>query len=188
MGRPASDKRERLLSAAADAFRRHGIARTSLVDVARDAGVASGNIFYYFRSKDELASAVVDQWCDRLSAIFAEIDTLPDPIARIHAFLDRAAANRAFYVESGCPLAGLSRDLLSQEGVSQARANRAHALQISWLETQFAATGLAPDVARRRALFLLSGLQGSFVLGHASRDDGVIADVVADLKRWLDAR
>ena len=122
-----------------------------------------------------------------MSAIFAEIDAVPDPMARLRAFLDRAGANRAFYVESGCPLAGLSRDLLLREE-RPVLANRAHALQIAWLETQFAATGLAPDVARRRALFLLSGLQGSFVLGHAASDDGVIADVVADLKRWLDAR
>lgn len=188
MGRPASDKRERLTSAAADAFRHHGIARTSLVEVARDAGVAPGNVFYYFRSKDELASAVVDQWCDRVSAIFGEIDATPDPIARIHAFLDRAAANRAFYVESGCPLAGLSRDLLSRERGKLALANRVHALQIAWLETQFVTAGESPTSAGRNARFLLSGLQGSFVLGHASRDGGVITDVVADLKRWLDAR
>lgn len=188
MGRPASDKREKLLSAATDAFRRRGIPRTSLVDVARDAGVAPGNVFYYFRSKDELASAVVEHWCDRVSSLFAEIEATPEPIDRIHHFLDLAAANRGFYVESGCPLAGLSRDLLSPETERPALANRAHALQIAWLEAQFAAAGDGLDTARRHARFLLSGLQGSFVLGHASRDDGVIADVVADLKRWLDAR
>jgi len=186
MGRHASDKRERLVSAAADAFRRRGIGHTALADVARAADVAPGNVFYYFRSKNELASAVVEDWCARLAVIFADLDAVGGPLARLHAFLDRAAGNRAFYVESGCPLAGLSRDLRLGESDLATLAPRAHAVQLEWLEQQFAAVGCAAGVAERRARFLLSTLQGSFVLGNAQDDEMLIAGVVVDLKAWLD--
>ena len=186
MGRPASDKRQRLVSAAADSFRRRGVPRTALGDVARAAGVAPGNVYYYFQSKDDLASAVVEEWCARLAAIFAELDAVGDPLARLHVFLDRAAGNRAFYVESGCPLAGLSRDLRLGESDLATLAPRAHAVQLEWIERQFSAMGCGPEIVARRARFLLSTLQGSFVLGHAQDDENLIAGVVDDLKAWLD--
>jgi TetR/AcrR family transcriptional repressor of nem operon len=67
MGRPASDKRERPVFSAIEQFHQNGYARTSLVDVAKAADLSAGNIFYYFKAKDDLARAVIDEWCSRLA-------------------------------------------------------------------------------------------------------------------------
>src|SRR5918995_4936546 len=52
--RPTADKRERILTAAIKTFARHGFFNAQVADVARAAGVASGTVYLYFRSKDDV--------------------------------------------------------------------------------------------------------------------------------------
>src|SRR5688500_20334525 len=56
-GRPQSgsgDKRERILDAAERVFARVGFFAARVSDIAREAGVADGTIYLYFKSKDDL--------------------------------------------------------------------------------------------------------------------------------------
>jgi AcrR family transcriptional regulator len=51
--------RERILTAASDAFAREGYRGARLADIALDAGVATGNLYRYYPNKDALFGAVV---------------------------------------------------------------------------------------------------------------------------------
>ena len=51
---PGGDKRERILGAAERIFARHGFFAAKVSDVAKEAGVADGTIYLYFKSKDDL--------------------------------------------------------------------------------------------------------------------------------------
>jgi AcrR family transcriptional regulator len=64
-----SDKRGRILSAALGLFVRHGIRRTSIDDVAREAGIAKGTVYLYFDSKDALFDAVAERICSERVAL-----------------------------------------------------------------------------------------------------------------------
>ncbi|KAB1141370.1 TetR/AcrR family transcriptional regulator [Streptomyces luteolifulvus] len=52
---------ERLVTAAADQFARHGYVRATLADISSRAGVTKGALFFHFASKDELAVAVQER-------------------------------------------------------------------------------------------------------------------------------
>jgi TetR/AcrR family transcriptional repressor of nem operon len=105
MGRPASDKRGRLVFSAIDQFHRNGYSRTSLVDVAKAANLSDGNVFYYFEAKDDLARAVIDEWCSRRARSLAVLeDQTDDPWRRLHAFVEQASTLSEVYVTLGCPL------------------------------------------------------------------------------------
>lgn len=52
------DKRERILIAARRLFVNQGIQRTSTASIAREAGVANGTLFHYFKTKEELIHAL----------------------------------------------------------------------------------------------------------------------------------
>jgi len=54
------DKRARILRAALQLFLRYGIRRTSIDDVAREAGIAKGTFYLYFDSKDTLFTAAAE--------------------------------------------------------------------------------------------------------------------------------
>ncbi|HEY1557242.1 MAG TPA: TetR/AcrR family transcriptional regulator [Kofleriaceae bacterium] len=55
------DKRDRILSAAERTFARHGFFAAKVSDVAKEAGVADGTIYLYFKNKDDLLISVFER-------------------------------------------------------------------------------------------------------------------------------
>lgn len=185
MGRPATDKRQRLVAAAIEQFHVKGVGGTSLADVARGADIPAGNVFYYFKTKDDLVRAVADRWCGLLSGYLQELDGNGDPMQRIEGFIDQACVLGDMYVALSCPLAGLTRDLRQGGGSLAAEAARIYAVQVAWLEGQFAAGGFSHGDARAHTRFLMAGHHGAILLAHAQGDRALIEAEAESLKRWL---
>ena len=59
--------------------RRHGIERTTVVAVARDAGVSHAAVYRYFASKDALVDAVTGEWLRTVETQLAGVADSPDP-------------------------------------------------------------------------------------------------------------
>ncbi|RIJ34268.1 TetR/AcrR family transcriptional regulator [Pontibacter oryzae] len=53
-----SEKRDRIISAALQLFCENGFQHTSTAAISKKAGVATGTLFLYFKSKDELINAL----------------------------------------------------------------------------------------------------------------------------------
>jgi AcrR family transcriptional regulator len=60
MTKKGDQRRERIVAAAARLFWQRGFFATSIADIAGEADVPPGNMFYYYRSKADLALAVAD--------------------------------------------------------------------------------------------------------------------------------
>ncbi len=84
--------RARLLDVAVARFARDGYRRTSVSDIARDAGVTPAAVYAYFAGKEALFVAAVDRDADGLidSARAARHGTTV--VARLVAFVDALAA------------------------------------------------------------------------------------------------
>lgn len=61
--------RENILLSAIEVFGEKGVAGASIAEITRRAGVAQGLANYYFGSKDQLISAVIDRWFEVLFEI-----------------------------------------------------------------------------------------------------------------------
>src|SRR6266852_4249930 len=68
MARTHIDKRSRLVSAAVGLAYQNGFDATSLADIAREAKVPLGNVYYYFQTNDEIGEASVELRLAELSA------------------------------------------------------------------------------------------------------------------------
>ncbi len=109
---PAQDpgnRREVLLEAAARHFAASGFESASLRDIARDAGMLAGSIYYHFSSKDELIAAVYERGVDQIiAAVLGAVSGLAEPWARLQA---GAAAHLAALLAESAFAAVLTADL-----------------------------------------------------------------------------
>jgi TetR/AcrR family transcriptional regulator, cholesterol catabolism regulator len=80
--------RNALILAAEDCFSARGFSATSIQDIATQAGVAKGNVYHYFSSKDEVLRLILDKVLDNMLVAFDRIpyDEL-DFAAQVHAFM-----------------------------------------------------------------------------------------------------
>lgn len=56
----SSDQKNRILIVAAKLLRNHGVAATTLRAIAAEVGIEAGSIYYYFSSKNEILSEILD--------------------------------------------------------------------------------------------------------------------------------
>jgi AcrR family transcriptional regulator len=63
-----TETRERILGAAEELLRRHGLAKTTVVDVARALDMSHANVYRHFASKTELQDAVAQRWLQKIMA------------------------------------------------------------------------------------------------------------------------
>lgn len=65
------DKRERILDAAERVFAQHGFFAARVSEIAKEAGVADGTIYLYFKSKDDLLISLFESRMDRFNQLLA---------------------------------------------------------------------------------------------------------------------
>lgn len=73
------DRRREILEAAAELFRERGLAATGMRDIAAALGMAVGNLYYYFASKEELLAYCQQEGLAGLAALVERVRTLPLP-------------------------------------------------------------------------------------------------------------
>jgi AcrR family transcriptional regulator len=79
---------ERILEVTEDVLRRFGLAKATVVDVARALDVSHGSVYRHFPSKASLRQAVAKRWLDRANAPLEEIAAASGPApARLERWL-----------------------------------------------------------------------------------------------------
>jgi len=81
------EKRQRIIDVALKAFANRGFYRTRISDIAKDANVADGTVYLYFKSKEDLLTAIFDKFMENFLAALhsdlAEIAGAPHRLRRI---------------------------------------------------------------------------------------------------------
>jgi AcrR family transcriptional regulator len=181
-----ADNRTRLLEAAEKVTYRRGFAKTALADIAKEARVPLGNIYYYFKTKDEIGGAIVEQRVSRFRRLLHELDKADSPKERLCGFVQIKINNREELARSGCPVGTLCSELHKHGGAVAKKSTVLFAEALAWMEAQFKALGKGAD-SRGFAVHLLSATQGVSVLAHTFHDPGMIATEAARLKQWIRA-
>jgi AcrR family transcriptional regulator len=114
------ETRRRLLVAAKQEFIRTGFFTISTVDIARNAGVAHGTVFFHFQNKETLLVEVLDQELMRITdELRQHLDGLSGIEALLDHYLDFLAQEEDFFAilarETPLYEAPLRRTILSRE-------------------------------------------------------------------------
>ena len=94
-----ADKREAILRAAIKVFAGKGYFNSKVADIAKEAGIADGTVYLYFKSKDEILHSIFDRAMEefiaegkREIADIKEADKRLERIAQLH--LEKLGADR----------------------------------------------------------------------------------------------
>lgn len=86
-GDRGGDKRERILIAAERIFARHGFFAARVSEIAREAGVADGTIYLYFKSKDDLLISLFENRMKQVNDKLRQAIAGKPPIEQLRAFI-----------------------------------------------------------------------------------------------------
>ncbi len=111
---PPGDKREAILRAGIRVFAHNGYFNSKVADIAREAGVADGTVYLYFKSKEEILHSIFDRSVDEAVAeARKQLETIADPreklrkIASMH--LERLESDRDLAVVFQVELRGSTK-------------------------------------------------------------------------------
>ena len=184
MAKAHIDKRSRLVSAAMELAYRNGFGATSLADIAREAEVPLGNVYYYFKTKDEIGEAVVDLRLAQLSAQRQRWDEAGSPQDRLCACVQGVFENKDCLAQLGCAVGTFCSELHKAGGPVATRATEIFAQHLAWIESQFRALGKG-NSSNGLALHLLSAMQGVSVLAQSFHDPDLVTTETERLKSWI---
>lgn len=81
-------RQQEILRAASRVFRRQGLHATGMRDIAAELGMAVGNLYYYFRSKEELLAFCQEETLTQLLALTEVVERLDlRPDARLYRLI-----------------------------------------------------------------------------------------------------
>jgi AcrR family transcriptional regulator len=131
---PREERAGDLLAAATELFLANGYAGTTMADISAAAGVARGNVYWYFKSKDDIFAAVMDRMLSRELRTLGEEMAGADPLTR----LVRGLSDMRLYR----PLHQAMHDRLPHSEAVRA----AHSTFLAWI------VGLVDEVVAERGL------------------------------------
>lgn len=181
-----ADKRTRLVEAADKLVYLQGFNQTTLADIAKKAKVPLGNVYYYFKTKEEIGQALIDHRAGFYRDLMISWNEMSDPRKRILAFIETVASSREMLAQSGCPIGSLCQELHKEGGSLADKAAGTFTAILGWLEAQFRLLGTGRE-SSNHALHLLSALQGAGLLTNTFNDPKLMLRETARLKQWIDA-
>ena len=178
-------KRDLLAVAASRLIHKKGFSGTTLADIAKDANVALGSVYYYFKSKDDIAEAVIEKRLKDIEKLLQQRDDIADP-KRLVALIDVWVGDRNIDARYGCPIGSLCYELAKGRGPLSGHAARPFRMLLDWCEAQFKA--IVPSAqAAAAALHLIVALQGVSLVANALGDPALIMSETNHLKNWITA-
>ncbi|WP_061963378.1 TetR/AcrR family transcriptional regulator [Demequina aurantiaca] len=186
MPRPASDKKQRLTTAATTLTLTQGFERTSIADIARSADVPSGSVYYYFKTKEDVGNAIIDALLAENRTLMAEWDGGSGPRERLLAYIDSSAGATEALVAYGSPATVLAADLRRHSDDLGVAASAVLQELIDWAAGQFEQLGFSTEAAGARAMHLVAGFEGGAALSHTLGTTAPIEREAAHLRRWVE--
>ena len=182
---PGTGKRERLIAGAREVMHRQGVENTTIADIAQAADVPVGNVYYYFKTKDQLIDATVESRTEDVRRLLASLEHHRTPQARLKALVRALSAQRDLAAEYGCPMGSLCSELDKRADGVDHDCGRLLRLPIDWAEQQFRQMGRRD--ARDLGVALIASYQGIALLTNSLRDPGLMAREARRLERWIDS-
>jgi len=179
------DKRQRLVAGAREVIHQQGVEKTTIADIAQAAEVPVGNVYYYFKTKDELVEAAIDSHARDVRQLLEALERHRTPQVRLKGLVRVLTDQRELAAQYGCPLGSLCSELDKRSDGLDRTCAQLLELPIDWAERQFEQMGRRD--ARDLAIALMAAYQGISLLTNTFRDPELMTREARRLDRWIDS-
>jgi AcrR family transcriptional regulator len=166
--------RARIVDAATELVREHGVANTTIDAVIEASQVSKSQVYHYFADKDDLVLAVIQRQAECVLGTHEELLRKLNSIAGLRRWRDAVVElTRKVHCAGGCPLGSLAAELAETPRTRTALA-ASFARWASYFEAAFARmqtrAGRKPGAdLKELSQALLAGLQGGLLLAQTMR-------------------
>ena len=180
----AAVTRQRIIKAAAAAFRKNGIAGTGLSDLMASAGLTHGGFYRHFDSKNQIVAEAFTAAAESLAEELAASASRKSPQRGLKAIVEKylSAAHRDEPAD-GCPVAALGSEIARGDERTRAAATRALLKFVEIIASQFDKT--RPDVARRRAWIAAATMIGAVTISRIVTDSELSTGILRETEKQL---
>jgi len=185
MSQRGSTNRDKIVQAADQLFYVNGYNQTSFSDIAEETGIPRGNFYYYFKTKDDILTAVLDYRSGLINEMLESCEqhsTEPrEQLLYLVEILNREEDNIINY---GCPIGTMNSELSkSSINLQQQVAVLFETLRV-WIEKKLSDTGFSHR-AQALSMEILSRLQGTTVLANVYHDVEFLRRSAKQHRQWL---
>ncbi len=180
-----NDKRDRLVEAADKLIYEQTFHTTTLADIAKEAGVPLGNVYYYFKTKDAIMEAVLQKRSAEWRELFSQWELIPEVRDRLSAFIEHMVGQAETLSRFGDMIGSLCQELGKQGGSISNGAAKLMGDIMSWVQTQFRHLGQEEEASIRLSEQLISRIQGGSLLTLTFKEPDYMKRQTNDMQAWL---
>ena len=177
------DKKNKLISAAKLLVYKKGFQDTTLADIAQQADVPLGNVYYYFKTKESLGLAVIEQRMAEWESWKSNLTLPSKSYACLNMFVDHFLVEKE-QVHSGCPIGYICQELSREKGVLGDATKKFMENFLDWVKLHFEHAQLGEEADHLSYTFF-SLAQGALTLSHALGNDTILEQQKVTIKKWL---
>ena len=105
-------RREQILTAAAECFRRKGYHGAGMAEISKTAGMSAGHIYNYFESKEAIIESIIEKDMEEMFSIFQKFEDHPGDV--LAALLDGLNIGVQRHMDTGSCVIDL--DMMAEAG------------------------------------------------------------------------
>jgi TetR/AcrR family transcriptional repressor of nem operon len=191
--RSMSNTKDHIIEAASRLMHLQGFNHTSIDEVLRESGVGKGNFYYYFKSKEELGYAIIENNLKQFSqyVIGKAFGNHRDALSQVDDFLDIILElHRQRNCAGGCPLGNMAMELSDiHEGFRKKFQGifESWRMHVSTVLQKAKESGQLSDHADPTILaqFIVAGVEGAILLTKVKRNIRVLENCFSELKKHI---
>lgn len=179
--------RQQIIESTDDLLYHKGFNLMSFSDIAEASGVPRGNIYYHFKTKDEVLVAVIEYRIEQMKKMLETWnDEIKTPLERLKRYANIPFVELENVISYGCPMGSLNTELGKTQRELQLISKEQYNIFLAWLKTQF--KKLVPDQnANHLAMHLLVMTQGLAVMSQSYQDKSIVRRELKLIENWLDS-
>ncbi|MDH5517393.1 MAG: TetR/AcrR family transcriptional regulator [Gammaproteobacteria bacterium] len=185
MNQQGLNNKELIVEAADQLFYQYGYSQTSFSDISDKAGIPRGNFYYYFKTKDDILTAVLTQRHQLIKQLLQDCENYSNDVkAQLIYLLEVLLRDEENIVKYGCPVGTISSELSKSSVNLQMQVTDIFETLRQWIEIKMLAAGLA-ERSKSLSMEMLARLQGVTVLANVYHDIDFLRQSIQQHKQWL---